>query len=231
MRNPPNMDDEDSILAGEYALGLLTPDQSAAFETRLEREPKLRVIYEAWVENFANLSDVLPDSNRPHQVYEKIEAQLFPDNRPKSRIRLGVAPAAIIMVCIVTGLYYWQKSQTGIDPSAPAQSSATQGVLSAEFDAQQAQLWLVYRGNSAPDGYFYQVWLTPLDGDWAGEMIPLGALSDGAQTPKGRNFALPAQIASSFGTATLTLSQEPQGRAVQGNAVGPVQAAIAMTRP
>jgi len=38
--------DEDHILAGEYALGLLSAEEAAAFEARMGRDPDLNALLE-----------------------------------------------------------------------------------------------------------------------------------------------------------------------------------------
>jgi len=41
----------DKILAGEYALGLLSDQENTEFEVRLETEPQLRRYHANWLED------------------------------------------------------------------------------------------------------------------------------------------------------------------------------------
>ena len=47
----------DKILAGEYALGLLSDQENTEFEVRLETEPQLRRYHANWLEDFVTLTD------------------------------------------------------------------------------------------------------------------------------------------------------------------------------
>ncbi len=60
--------DEDRLLAGEYALGLLPPDEAVAFEDRLSSDPELRALYASWAEDFASLTDGIAPVAPPRQV-------------------------------------------------------------------------------------------------------------------------------------------------------------------
>jgi len=72
MSETPDRDD-DTVLAGEYALGLLSAEEAAVFEARLGAEPELRALYAAWAEDFAQLAEDIPAETPPAQVKTLIE--------------------------------------------------------------------------------------------------------------------------------------------------------------
>ncbi|HAW47918.1 MAG TPA: hypothetical protein DCX34_11890, partial [Roseovarius sp.] len=76
--------DEDHILAGEYALGLLSAEEAAAFEARMVRDPDLRAAYAQWATDFADMTDEIAPQAPPAHVWQRIEAGLFPDARPRA---------------------------------------------------------------------------------------------------------------------------------------------------
>ena len=92
---------DDRILAGEYALGVLDADQARAFEARMAAEPELRILYAAWAEAFAAMTDPIADVPPPPAAWSGIEARLFaPARAPARRLRrlgwlAGAAAAAL----------------------------------------------------------------------------------------------------------------------------------------
>jgi len=75
-----NDTDGDRTLAAEYALGLLSSQEAAAFETLLDQNAAARADYAQWAHDFATLADdidpvLVPDAVliKIHQVIETIE--------------------------------------------------------------------------------------------------------------------------------------------------------------
>jgi anti-sigma-K factor RskA len=65
-------------LAAEYALGLLSPSEAAAFEARLEGDAALRADLAFWQERLAGLADAeVPPIAPPARLKGEIEATLF----------------------------------------------------------------------------------------------------------------------------------------------------------
>ena len=67
----------DKILAGEYALGLLSGEENTKFEARLGAEPQLRRYYTDWLEDFVALTDDIGEVAPPIGFYAGLEKRLF----------------------------------------------------------------------------------------------------------------------------------------------------------
>ena len=67
----------DKILAGEYALGLLSGEDNTKFEVRLRAEPQLRRYYTDWLEDFVALTDDIGEVAPPIGFYAGLEKRLF----------------------------------------------------------------------------------------------------------------------------------------------------------
>ena len=217
--------DEDHILAGEYALGLLSADEAAAFEARLSREPELRAAYAQWAEDFATLSDDIAPQTPPAHVWQRIEAGLFPASRPRARrarrIVLwggGLAAAAVLVLALVTGGLWGPAPQPPADALYRAEVAAEDRslVVGAVYDAATGTL-LIDRAAGAPaPGRALELWLI------AGEAAPvsLGVL------PEDRRGAIPVpeELRPRLREAVLAVSDEPPGGSPTGAPTGAVLA-------
>ena len=100
----------DNILAGEYALGLLSGEENTKFEVRLGAEPQLRRYYTDWLEDFVALTDDIGEVAPPIGFYAGLEKRLFaaPPAPTKSarggslvRFVLGGALAVVALLVIL----------------------------------------------------------------------------------------------------------------------------------
>ena len=106
----------DKILAGEYALGLLSDQENTKFEARLETEPQLRRYHANWVEDFVTLTDDIGEVAPPVGFYAGMEIRLFDapqvaEQATKSgslvrlvRFVLGAAVAVVVCALILVAL-------------------------------------------------------------------------------------------------------------------------------
>lgn len=104
MSDLPQEEEDDRVLAAEYALGLLSSEAAAAFEARLQGEPGLRALYASWAEDFARLSDELEPVAPPARVETALRAELFgAERRARPGLRWlwgGVAVAGAGRACL-----------------------------------------------------------------------------------------------------------------------------------
>ena len=80
MTQTGNHKDDDTVLAGEYALHLLDPNARRAFEARLSREPELRAMLRDWDENL-----VTPARRCRWVRCQRLNLPLWPSRPTKSR--------------------------------------------------------------------------------------------------------------------------------------------------
>ena len=61
--------EDDRILAAEYILGLLDDETSRALEARMNVEPALRDSVAVWADDFAVMTDGIPEELPPPGVF------------------------------------------------------------------------------------------------------------------------------------------------------------------
>lgn len=222
--------DEDRLLAGEYALGLLPPEEAAAFEDRLASDPELRALYAMWAEDFAALLDDTAPVRPPRRVSARIETTLFPEARQPLWQRLGlyglggVAAALVLYLVTNAGLL-----QLGPDPQVTPELTASLAsedgglLVNAAYDEDTGQLFIERALGAPQSGRDLELWLI------AGEAPPasLGVL------PAGRSarVTLPEALRAGLPGAILAVSDEPQGGSPTGAPTGDVLALAELTTP
>ncbi|PVA11309.1 hypothetical protein DC366_06100 [Pelagivirga sediminicola] len=223
---PPYDEDADRVLAGEYALGLLSPEDAALFEARMQRLPHVRALYAAWAEDLARLTDDIPEAAPPAELKPRIDADLFgaapTPRRPFAGWRgfgwlVGgaVAAALALLLAVNTGLL---DPQGGAPEQAAATIAAEDGslVLLARYDAAAGRLLVERQTGTAPAGRVLELWL--IAGDNApvslGVLPPEGA----AQVPIG------ADLGAQMPGGLLAVSEEPPGGSPTGAPTGAVLA-------
>ena len=76
-KRPINPESDDSILAAEYALGLLRGTTRDAFDRRLANEPQLVAMVRNWDEQFVSFSDDIEPVEAPRSLEAALEKHLF----------------------------------------------------------------------------------------------------------------------------------------------------------
>jgi len=209
--------EDDWTLTAEYALGLLTPAESAAFEDRLAVDPAFRADLADWHESFARLTDGIDPVTPPPGLEDRLTERLFgvPERRGLLR-RLGLVPAlagglvAALLVLFVTN----QGLLTGPDvPEGPiyATEMATPAgdlVVRAAYDPATGTLALDRDAGAAPPGRSLEVWLIADGADPAS----LGILSDDPRT----DLTVAADHRAAMPGGLLALTDEPAGGSPSG---------------
>ncbi|QYX58159.1 anti-sigma factor [Roseovarius sp. SCSIO 43702] len=214
--------DDDTILAGEYALGLMSPEEARAFEARLAAEPGLRVLYAAWSEDFARLAEEIPPETPPARVQARLEEELFGGRQGRRRMMPGWWPLGGALAAVALALaVVFGTDLSEPEPATPdyiAEIAAEDGslVIEAGYHAQEARLVLERHAGEARPGRALELWL--LDGD--APPASLGVLPEGPQAEftvaEGHRQALP--------NARLAISDEPRGGSPTGLPTGDVLA-------
>lgn len=221
---PGGPSDPDRVLAAEYVLGLLGPDELAAFEARLETEETLVIEVARWAEHFAAMVDRLPEVAPPIAVKKNVETRLFGDEPRKSLFGWlwpyalgGVAAAALAFAAMETGLVQMPGQgpvyRADLEPADPAAANV---VLSAVFDAGRGVLEVSQLQGLAPTGRDHELWLI------VGENAPvsLGTLPDSGAAVIAWPDALPRDVTG----ALFAVSEEPDGGSPTGAPTGPIRA-------
>jgi anti-sigma-K factor RskA len=77
MKLTDDHDQDDTALAGEYALHLLDLENRRAFERRLKAEPALRALLRTWEEGLMPLADEFAEITPPAHSKLAIDTRLF----------------------------------------------------------------------------------------------------------------------------------------------------------
>ncbi len=225
MTDNPDMPDrdEDAALCAEYALGLLTPEEVRAFESRMNVDPAFRAQAILWIEDMAALADTIPPEAPPARVESALRARLFPEERQSFLRRIGLLPALI--GGLVAALMVLWASTSGIllpDPATGPRYAATIAaedgslVVEATLLPDMGTVSITRTAGAAPTGRVLELWLIAPDA----APVSLGVLPDD-QTAE---LTLAAAVATAVPGATLALSDEPPGGSPTGQPTGSVLA-------
>lgn len=215
-------EDDLDMLAGEYVLGVLPPDERLAVKRRLLDHPELAQRVAAWEARLAPLSEDLPPVMPRPQVWQQIRRTITASQREASpswwnRITVwrlwatGASAAALALLGFIllmpgegpqlvavlndgSGQPRWV-----VRASAQARSLATRPLAAPPPASQVPELWLLPAGGQPP--------------------VSLGVLD--ATGSQRRVFAAPAQGELQAGDM-LAVSLEPAGGSPSGQPTGPV---------
>lgn len=214
--------DEDIVLAGEYALGLLSADAAAAFEARLVHEPQLRVLYAAWSEDLAGMTDGIAPVAPPAHLAARIEARLD-GAAPRRRVGLGwllggLAAASVALLLALNAGLFDPGLRLPADPALVAQIAAEDGSLrvAAAYDGDSGALYLDRQAGAAAPGRALELWL--IAGDAA--PVSLGVLPEAGRAA----LAVPEELRAGLEGGVLAISDEPPGGSPTGAPTGAVLA-------
>lgn len=216
--------DDDSVLAGEAALGLLDPAQQAVFAARIATDARFAAEVTAWEARFQPWLG-RADAAVPPALWPKIRAKLQtaatrrPANAP---LRLWQAAAGAATAVAATLAFMLVNPPTRHTPVPPPQpmlvaalgSETGRAVMTVAYDLPRGEL-LVTPVKLNPDSRFPELWVIGT----SGEARSLGLVEAKRATRVQVPLALRRLIASG---ATLAVTLEPKGGAPYDKATGPV---------
>ena len=214
--------DDDDLLAAEYALGLLSDDESQAVRTRAMRDAALTLRIAWWRDQLAPLANEAT-TPAPDGLWDKIAAKL-PGNdnsatlmqRWRAAALSALAVAAALLVFIAT-----RPTPVPILPGAPPMMAALSGdkgsVVAVSYDVTSGKLTVAPTTLDAGKGDA-ELWVIPADGK---------PRSLGLVDPKSAAARIvPAVLrASMTAGATVAITQEVKGGSPTGQPGGPIVAA------
>lgn len=214
-----DISEEVHMLAAEYALGLMTPEEAQAFEELLDVDSQSRAAYAFWAEHFASLTDDVPEAEPSNRVLTGIRSELFGPEAPTWRRRLGLLPAmAGGLLAAIVALWV-------IDVSfGPAiDRPIANATLIAEAQGLEVRVSYAYSGETltvtrvsgdAPEGRALELWLLKEDQP----AISLGVLPDDANG----QLQIAADVRELLRGAQCAISVEPPGGSPTGAPTGEV---------
>ena len=217
--------DELEVLAGEYVLGLLSPDERATVEARLRREPDLADLIADWERRLVPLALSQPPVHPPSQVWWNIARSLGRVEQAGSGRRWGAwlwRGWALGASLVAAGLAALLVVHQPLPWAAPQQR-----LVAVLLDAQTKPAWLV---SATPDAdhlrarplapppdpqHVQELWALPP----GSAPVSLGVLENGAVTTRPLPHEKAALLTPGRGVA---VSLEPPGGSPTGVPTGPV---------
>ena len=219
-------EDEDRVLAAEYALGLLADKERALFEAQLETDAGLRAEVVAWDEHFATvIMDEVEEVAPSPQVTKRLQAILFKREKQSFWQHIwpyglgGLAAALVLWLAINTGIINPDEQALRSDLVAKLAPTADgEGlVIRANVDTERGAAQVVLSAGTPPEGRVFELWL--IAGDSA--PVSLGLLDESESTI----IDLPPDVLAVLPGALLAISDEPPGGSPTGAPTGAVRAA------
>jgi anti-sigma-K factor RskA len=216
--DPP--DDEDRLLAAEYAIGVLQGTDRDSFAKRIAADPAIAAEVRYWDEHFAGLTDQIAAVIPPSRVQSQIEKRLFATGNDVSAWNsLGLwrwlALSAFIALIAFAG---WTMSSgpTGPQTALVAQvAGETHPVkLYAFYNDATGELRLNRTAGSAAANRSFELWLI------VGRDAPisLGVLPAETMT----HLKVPSNLRGKLNGSLLAISDEPAGGSPTGAPTGAV---------
>ncbi|MDT0682698.1 anti-sigma factor [Roseicyclus sp. F158] len=210
----------DAATAGEYALGLLPPDEARTFSSRMRAEPALQSLLAFWQERFALLAEEeIEPVKPPRSVRRKIHARLF-ETRPRRTVtRFWQTLGGLVVTAAAAGAI-WLAVPSSMDRGAHFEFSAELGTAEtpvhvvASYDEDRNVLTVErLRADPGPQ-VSYEMWV--IEGENA--PVSLGLLPP---APRADLF-LPADLGAGFAGSTFAISEEPIGGSQTGAPTGEI---------
>lgn len=219
---------EESVLAAEYALGLLTPGEAIAFEDVISVDPGMRDHYAAWAKDFATLTDDVDPVAPPPALEARITKTLFgvPEKQSIwSRFGVfapvlgGLVAAGIVLVVLGQSNFLRGSGPIYVAEIAAEDSSL---VIKANFDPKSSTLQMTRMEGDLAEGRSQELWLI------AGENAPV-SLGIWPQGQVQAVVVVPADLMELMPGGVLAVTDEPLGGAPAGDPMGSVLAAGPVT--
>ncbi len=214
---------DDTLKSAEYALGVMAPDERAAFARRIETEASLRSIVQSWENHFATLADEIAPVTPPPEIWQRLERRMFPQDHSVSTnwwnnlgLWRGASLAAFTgMATLAAVLFVTPLPQHQI---MIAELSGQDGTirLATHYDPATGALKINRVAGAAATGRSFELWL--IEGE--NKPVSLGVLPEGAKA----TIEIAAGLRTKMPNATLAISDEPAGGSPTGQATGAVLA-------
>ena len=222
--------EDDGLLAAEYVLRLLEPEEERAFEARLEDEPELIEQVAAWASRLSGMDVEFAETTPRAAVKADLTERLFgaPERRVPFWQKLGLWQGVSFASILLAGFFAWQVLQQ--DPDAPGRGPLYVSEIAAEdqslrvlavYDSDAGELQINRTAGQAASGRALELWAIA-EGN---APVSLGVLPE-AQTA---GVPLPEEFRTQLTSLTLAISDEPPGGSPTGQPTGAVLAVGTVT--
>jgi anti-sigma-K factor RskA len=226
---PVKRDDEDDMLAAEYALGVMQGADRDTFAVRLANEPQLAAKLRAWDEHFAQFADSIAPVAPSPALQTNLQYRLFgkPQAAPgfwnSLNLWRGLAFASVAGFLALSAytLRPGVEQPPGGALVAQVAGETNAVTLAAYYDEAKGELRLNRVTGDAASGRSFELWLI------AGTDAPvsLGVLPPETAT----RVLIPERLRAKFKDGVLAISDEPTGGSTTGAPTGAVLATGKLT--
>jgi anti-sigma-K factor RskA len=204
-------------LAGEYALGSLTPGARRRFEKLMLDDRALRQEVAQWEEALVTLTHPLAPQQPPQRVWTAIQARIRSNGGAAAKRTRSfwqwLAGAAVAMSVVIALVVNLQNAPAALY-QARLNNDANVAALAVDATADTLEIRQLALADVAPDRSL-ELWIVPAKGN---------AISLGVIPPSGKvTVKLSAAQKREIGARTLlAVTLEPHGGSPTGVATGPI---------
>lgn len=211
--------EENDLLAAEYAMGLLTGDDLVEARGLAASDAAFAQAITAWEFRLASLTDELAPETPRASVKQALMADLFPTTQRKpfwERLWVWQAAGALSLTLLAGVLFFDTGAAPDTGPIYSAEIVAEAGDFRvvAVVDKSTNEVFLTRTAGAAPEGRILQVWAHGPNAP--AESVGLWPEGDTIRLP------MPETIAAVEGVLTIGVSEEPPGGSVTGSPSGRV---------
>lgn len=234
MSGPDRQPDDQDLLAGEYALGVLTPDQALAVESLARYDAAMAESVARWQNRLAPLAETVPKQVPPPMLWRRLALATGLEDAPAVRTQPGAAAspapsgfrrvwrspglwrtttvASLAIAASLAWLMFAQPVPAGGQLLAALSPYGGPGAnYLVRVDARGVATVVAVGDPGTPQGRALELWAVASTG---ARPVSLGLLP-------GRGGRGTLAVPSRAGTQLL-VSQEPEGGSPTGQPTGPV---------
>lgn len=210
-----------TLLAGEYALGVLAPTARRRFQRLLLTDAGLQNEVLFWEQHLAQwaagLKPVMPDGRVWQRISNKLDTLDNPSGNNIWRWGTALSAAAALVLAVALFTYTPPVAPVFTPTHAAVFSTETgQPVWIIEADLQTGEIHLqALAGATPPDKKSYELWMLPAEG----KPVSLGLMPIEGAAKRTLTTTLLARLTDAKG---LAISLEPTGGSPTGLPTGPV---------
>ncbi|WP_412506892.1 anti-sigma factor domain-containing protein [Roseovarius sp. SYSU LYC5161] len=216
--------DDESVLAAEYALGLLEGPEAQLAQARMAEDPDFADLVRAWEAELAGIAEEVTPVDPPPRVLTALQRDIFGHQDRPWWQKIGLIPsvvgaaaaAVLVLIAVEFGMV-----DTGAPPVADYRadlaSEDSDLVVAAAYLEDTGELLVDRRAGAARPDRALEVWLIPE----GAAPISLGVLPEDRQAALSVPEAVRPRLAEGAG---LAISDEPPGGSPTGAPTGDVLA-------
>ena len=209
------------LLAAEYALGLLSGDESASARARALTDPGFATSVTRWQEQFAVLADEVPSVEPSRATKRRLMTRVFGEEPKRGCLAsTGLWQGLAAVAFAATAFLGWQVANYDRIPTLyTAELTSADNTLRvlAVYDSVTGHIRITRTDGAAADGRDLELWA--IAGDNA--PVPVGILPDDAIRA---GYEVPEAVQDALDGLTLAISDEPDGGSPTGAPTGAILA-------